>query len=263
MLLGLLARGVGMGGGASAVVVVIVPRVQIFMPVEEFVFEHDRGLYFLIKGPLPETIPTPDQTFDLEPIGRDPWANPRTRRLESLAQSNFDTIAAMRDVLIAPSIGPTGPKGERGDKGETGPAGAAGVSASGIITKYTITYANLATSATTNVYDFLFLPPKTTLLFVWAKHAQAFTGGALADYNVLVTLGSGLLSGGHFGSLSVFNPPTNSNFSPPLPLTAVLPFPFTTFDGDNLRISAGATGVNLDQATQGILEVWVMSATLP
>lgn len=123
--------------------------------------------------------------------------------------------------------------------------------------KYTVTYSQIAAAATTTTVDIADIAPGTVVKAAVIKSTEAFTGGSLSAYNIGVTVQT-------FPVL--INP---ENFLPPP--SGVLfetgeysPFNLVPFQASRaLRILATSTGDNLDAATQGSVDVWVLVSTLP
>ncbi len=128
-------------------------------------------------------------------------------------------------------------------------------------TKYTVTYTDLAAASMTNdapLTPALAIGPKQYVSAAVIKTSVEFTGGGATSYGV--TVGS-VVSG--FSSLGVgydaFLTASDTNFtvnggSPPY----IYDFGAST----PMRIQA-TSDVNLDQITQGSLDVWVLISTLP
>jgi hypothetical protein len=218
------------------------------------------SVYPLVVTPTVATLtltsyaPTAPRTFTLLPIGREPNASPRTRRLESLVQMNFDLVVDRMDAMDAAI-----------------PAKVAGVVESNTVmgtpawVKHTVTYADISAACgplTTNVtINFYTIAANTMILMVVAKHSIAFTGGALADYSLAG--GPGSLPSLFWSGLDVFAAPSNTGFAPPVASYATFTGgPYVTFASNDFQITAGSSGHLID-ATQGSCDFWVLSTVLP
>ncbi len=100
MLLSLLLRGVGMGGGASALPATGPRPVYCFTPIEtaDDTLGWDGGMH-MFRPPWPVTVTEAEAPIDLLNLGRDPHIPIRTRRLEQFAQINFDRVMEKFDQI--------------------------------------------------------------------------------------------------------------------------------------------------------------------
>jgi hypothetical protein len=120
--------------------------------------------------------------------------------------------------------------------------------------KYTVTYADLATAATTNNITVATLPAGGVVEAVKIKHSAAFTGGAISAYTVSVGI-TGTLNK-YAAAYDVFQAPSATAMQ------------LSTTQGTEshtattaLKIAATSTGANLSAATAGSVDVWIkMSA---
>lgn len=122
--------------------------------------------------------------------------------------------------------------------------------------KYTATYAQLANASLSNHIELFSLLAKKIIHAVVIKHNTAFSGGAISAYQISVGIGSNLYKYG--GPFDVFQAvgsgvkQTNNAFD-------LEDFTSAT----SIRILAEAVGANLDQATQGSVDVYVLTSVLP
>ena len=122
--------------------------------------------------------------------------------------------------------------------------------------KYTVTYAQLAAAALTNDIELFQLAAKGTIHAVVVKHSANFTGGAIASYKISVGI-TGTLDR-YASQLDVFSAPSNTNFQHEV-APGIEDFGAAT----SIRVAAVSTGANLNQATQGSVDIWVFGSMLP
>jgi hypothetical protein len=107
----------------------------------------------------------------------------------------------------------------------------------------------------TNDIELFLAPIKTVVMGIIIKHSIEFTGGAIASYD---------LSVGIVGNLTKYSP--NFDVFQIVDETAhdsIMVQKMTQFSSTtSIRLSATSTGDNLDQATQGSVDVWVLTAEL-
>lgn len=121
---------------------------------------------------------------------------------------------------------------------------------------YTVSYTQLAAAALTNSITLVSLPARTLIHAVVIKHSAAFTGGAIASYQVSVGISGATAK---FASLfSVFQAPGNT-------VAQVSSGPDLENFGaaTNILLSAVSTGANLNAATAGSVTVWLLTSVLP
>lgn len=124
------------------------------------------------------------------------------------------------------------------------------------ITKYTFDYSDLAAASLTNDIELFELGIKYLVKGVIVKHTTAFSGGAIATYNVNVGISGNLNK--YAGPFDVFQAVGDTVFSVNS-ILSVEDFGSTT----SIRLQAVSTGANLDQATQGEVDVYVIATFLP
>lgn len=120
--------------------------------------------------------------------------------------------------------------------------------------KYTVTYADLATAATTNNITVATLPAGAVVEAVKIKHSTAFAGGAISAYTVSVGITGNLTK--YAAAYDVFQ------------AVSATAMQLSTTQGTEshtattaLKIAATSTGANLSAATAGSVDVWIkMSA---
>lgn len=125
--------------------------------------------------------------------------------------------------------------------------------------KFTKTFADLAAASTTNSSTIITLPANSVIHTTTMKHSEQFSGGAISAYNLSINGGNlgGTLNGflavndDNFASLGGFSDPDSH--------------PFGGGGSQSLTLSLDATsvGANLDQATQGSVDIWLLLSVLP
>lgn len=117
--------------------------------------------------------------------------------------------------------------------------------------KYTKTFTDFSTAATTNSIDLFQLPAGGVILAVKLKHSAAFTGGALSAYTISVGIVGTLAK--YLAAQNVFAAPGATNYG----IGA-------TIGGEShtastaIKATATSTGGNLNLATAGSVDVWVL-----
>ena len=117
--------------------------------------------------------------------------------------------------------------------------------------KFTKTFTTLSAAATTNDIELFSLPAGGVVHAVKIKHSAAFTGGAISAYTVSVGIAGNLVK--YSAAQNVFQAPGNTVFL----LTATTG---TENHGaaTSIRLAATSTGANLNAATAGSVDVWVL-----
>lgn len=120
--------------------------------------------------------------------------------------------------------------------------------------KITKTYADLSAAALTNDIEFYSLPAKTVINSVLFKHSTSFQGGSIATYTLSVGFSGSLLylSGGV--ATDVNQAPGDAVYGQSNNGTPILK---SFANATSVRLSAISTGANLDQATQGSVDIWI------
>lgn len=123
--------------------------------------------------------------------------------------------------------------------------------------KITKSYTDFATAGLTNDIEIFSLPAKGVLHAAIIKHTAAFTGSTIASYT---------LSVGRTGSLdiwingsNVFGAPSNTVFYQSETFPTAMNFGSTT----SIRSQAIAVGANLNAATAGAVEYYLLISNLP
>lgn len=117
--------------------------------------------------------------------------------------------------------------------------------------KATRTYAQLAAAATTNDVEVYSLPAGGVIHAVKIKHSVAFSGGSISAYTVSVGITGNLTK--YASAFNVFQAVADTTFQ--------LSSSFGSEDhgaATSIRLAATATGDDLDQATQGSVDVWIL-----
>lgn len=154
------------------------------------------------------------------------------------------------------STGSTGSQGTQGIQGVTGATGPTGATGGLAWTKYTVTFTQLSAAALTNNIELFQLAAKETVQSVVVKASAAFTGGLIATYTVSVGPAGNLVK--YAVAFNVFQAPA-TNLSSVNILPGVEDFSSAT----SIRISAISTVGNLNAATAGSVDVWVLKSTIP
>lgn len=123
--------------------------------------------------------------------------------------------------------------------------------------KVTKTYADLSAAATTNTITLLTLTAKQVVEQAVLKHSTAFTGGAIASYNLEVGYPPA-----HFALVPSFDvKQTVTDFAYSAPTNAQL---VLTWSGTvAVTLTATSSGANLSATSQGSVDVWLKLSTLP
>lgn len=117
--------------------------------------------------------------------------------------------------------------------------------------KFTFTYAALAVAALTNTIEMYQLPAAAIIHAVRIKHSVPFTGGAISAYSLSVGVFANLTK--YALAFDVFQPISGVAYQ-----DSFLPGSESFTGAISLRLAAQATGANLDQATAGTVDVWVL-----
>jgi len=119
--------------------------------------------------------------------------------------------------------------------------------------KYTVGYADLAAASTTNDVELFTLPAAGVVHAVKMKHSTAFEGGAISAYTVSVGIEGTLAK--YAAAFDVFQAVDNTTFAVS---DAELAGESHVPAGTSVRAAATATGADLDAATAGSVDVWVL-----
>jgi hypothetical protein len=118
-------------------------------------------------------------------------------------------------------------------------------------TKYTVTYSDLSAASTTNDVELFSLPAGGVIHGVKIKHSTAFSGGSISAFTVSVGITGTLAK--YASAFDVFQAVGNT--------TQQISSTVGTENhgaSTSIKIAATSTGANIDQATAGIVDVWVM-----
>lgn len=121
--------------------------------------------------------------------------------------------------------------------------------------KATITYQDLSAEDTTNDIEALEVSANELILGIIVKHSESFQGGSISAYTLDLGI-SGELNR-YVQSLDVFQAAADGVYVS-VNMLEVPSFAGTT----SIRLQATSTGDNLDQATQGSVDIWVIKTTL-
>ena len=117
--------------------------------------------------------------------------------------------------------------------------------------KYTVSYSDLSAAATTNDVELFSLPAGGVIHGVKMKHSTAFSGGAISAFTVSIGITGTLAK--YANAFDVFQ--AVSNTAQQISSTVG-----TENHGaaTSIKIAATSTGANIDQATAGTVDVWVL-----
>lgn len=117
--------------------------------------------------------------------------------------------------------------------------------------KVTKTFGNLSAAALTNDIEVLSLAAKGVIHAVKIKHSAAFTGGAIAAYTVSV---------GIVGNLTKYAPAFDVFQAPGSTVMQISNLIGTENQGaaTSIRLAATSTGANLNAATSGSVDIWIL-----
>lgn len=124
--------------------------------------------------------------------------------------------------------------------------------------KFTKTSADLAFPNVTNNITLFTLNPKQIISQIVMKHSVSFTGGTISNYTVSVGITGSLTK--YLAAFGVFGAVTDASNVMSIPTTVTA---MESYSGSTaIKIAATSTGGNLDTATQGSVDVWVLLSTL-
>jgi hypothetical protein len=124
--------------------------------------------------------------------------------------------------------------------------------------KVTKTYADLAAAALTNDIEAYSIPAGSAVHAVILKPTTAFSGGAIATYTVSAGISGSLAK--YAAAFDVAQAPGGGVFAIPA-ISGLTVESFTA--ATSLRIAAISTVGNLSAATQGSVDVYILTSQLP
>jgi hypothetical protein len=131
-----------------------------------------------------------------------------------------------------------------------------GTTASPVWTKFTIPYTSFSTAALTNSLTLLSLPANTMVHQTIIKHSTAFSGPSISAYNVRVGIGGSTSK--YAAAFNVLQSVSDSARS----ITQANDV--ESFTGaTNILVTATSVGANLNAATTGSVDIWLLMSTLP
>lgn len=132
------------------------------------------------------------------------------------------------------------------------------VQAAGVWNKYTITHTALqAASLTNDIATGFTLPIGALVEAVMVKTTEAFAGTGITDYDI--TLGIAGLETKYLTAYDVDSAVSGGNYQLSNALVGGADFGAT----EAIRIYATAVGANLDQSTNGSIDIWIKYSQLP
>lgn len=120
-------------------------------------------------------------------------------------------------------------------------------------TKYTVAYTALSTAATTNNITLFTLPAGGIIHGVKIKHSTSFTGGAISAYTLSVGITGTLAK--YATAYDVFQATASNTFQ----LSNILGSEDHT-STTAIKVAATSTGANLNAATAGSADIWVLTS---
>lgn len=119
-----------------------------------------------------------------------------------------------------------------------------------LLDKYTVDYTDIQTAATTNTATLLSLPAKTLIEFVIIKHSTAFAGGSISA--LTVDVGDATDADELIAAFDVVQAVAEGASQ----ITSA-PYIGAFASATNIVATFTATGDNLDQLTQGSVDIWI------
>jgi hypothetical protein len=124
-------------------------------------------------------------------------------------------------------------------------------------TKYTKTYADFSTGATTNNIELFSLPAGGIVHAVKIKHSTYFRGGAISAYTISVGIAASLAK--YAAAYSVYQATGDAVFQiAAVPSTQIASESHAA--STSVRAAATSTGANLSAATSGVVDIWVLTS---
>lgn len=120
--------------------------------------------------------------------------------------------------------------------------------------KYTVTYSDLSAAALTNSISLFTLPAGGIIHAVKIKHSTAFAGTSITAYNVSVGITGTLAK--YASAFNVLQAVANDTFQ----LSSGL-FSENNVATTDVKVTATSVGANLSAATQGSVDIWVLTST--
>ena len=125
--------------------------------------------------------------------------------------------------------------------------------------KFTVTYTQLAAAATNKTYKFADLPAGSAVHAACIKPTTIFTGGSLSSYNVTFNInGNNYAASYEVRMVSISDTAFQYTFADQTPYDTLWNFGSTV----PLNIIANSTGANLNAATQGSLDIYLLISTV-
>lgn len=132
----------------------------------------------------------------------------------------------------------------------------AGLASLGAV-KYTVSYSDLSAAATTNDIELYSLAAMEIPIFHEIKHSTAFSGGSVSALTLSVGISGDLAK--YLAAFDVFQAIGDTVNAGQFTL---LPAP-NHGSATSIRVAATAIGDDLDQLTQGSVDIWAVKFTLP
>lgn len=122
----------------------------------------------------------------------------------------------------------------------------------------TVTFAQFSAAAATNAVTLFALPPKGCVHAVRIKHSVAFGGGAISAYTVAVGISG--TAAKYAAAFNVFQAVSDLAAAKQISATIGTESDLTA---TNIIATATATGANLNAATAGSVDIWVLTSVAP
>lgn len=124
--------------------------------------------------------------------------------------------------------------------------------------KFTVTYGQLAAAALTNTITIYSLPAGATVNGCIIHHTAAFTGGLVATYTLSVGKTGNTTK--YISAQNVFQAPSNTTFG----IGSAGTIDLTDFGSTtNITLTAISTVGNLNTATKGSVDIYLLVSQLP
>lgn len=125
--------------------------------------------------------------------------------------------------------------------------------------KYSVAYGDFSTAGTTNNITLFTLPASTLIHCVVIKHTTAFSGGAISAYTLSVGITGTLAK--YIAAFDVFQSVAATAFGV---TGAAIGAGMESFSaGVAIKVAATSTTANLDAATAGAADIYVLTSKLP
>ena len=125
--------------------------------------------------------------------------------------------------------------------------------------KVTKSYTDFSTAGTSNAIEAFSLPAGCVLLKAKIKHSTSFRGGAIGSYTIALGLAGNTTK--YMAGFNVFQNVANTTLQFTLDSTSSLPDGPDQGSATSIKATAQSTGANLNAATQGAVDIWLLVAS--